>query len=629
MGEDYELVEEIRELPCPSCGSSDSLTVYIKENQEGEKKIDGICWSSCRAEDGTGFKGTKFIEENDCLNSGGFKATKKRGGSKVDHSEILEEISGYDSRGVRDRKIKKKYAEMYGMKVKYDDGGNIIEHYYPVHKEGLDEPTGYFKRSLPKQFSAIGDVKDCKLQGQELFERGGKYENQAGTKFIVVTEGFLDALAAQQMLSEYNSKYMTAVVSLPNGANPKAIAANADFLDRYENIIFAFDQDSVGKENAKKCSKVFKAGKCKIMSYSEKDPAEMLKQHGTTDKQGDRRDLITEFAQAFWNSADHRPSQILSVSDIVERAMKLPEMGLSFPWPTATEKTLGIRRGEIHIVGAAPKIGKTEHQHQMIKHMTEVHGEVVGVMSLEENPVKTLKKVAGKYAGKQFTKPPQIGNYTLEEMRSAYDLLDGKIEFYSSEGVRDAEEVLKTVRYWASKGIWFFIIDPLTALVAEHSSGEANDILNSFMSKAASMAMELDITFFLYSHVNPVKNGKPHDQGGDVLSSQFTGSRAMEKWAHYGWGIQRDRTEKDARLRNTARVTMLFDREYGEYCEYFAYYNNQTNDWSECSDPESEDSFDTEMFGETPPIEDFDEEPVELKSSEMEEPPFEADEPLY
>lgn len=235
-------------------------------------------------------------------------------------------------------------------------------------------------------------------------------------------------------------------------------------------------------------------------------------------------------------------------------------------------------------------ITKTEHQHQLIKHMTDVHGETVGVMSLEENPVKTLKKVAGKYAGKQFTKPPEIGGYTMEEMRQAFSLLENKMEFYSSDGVRDYQEILDTVRYWASKGIWFFIIDPLTALVAEHSSGEANDILNSFMSKAASMAMELQITFFMYSHVNPVRSGLSHDCGGDVLSSQFTGSRAMEKWAHYGWGIQRDRTEKDEVKRNTARITMLFDREFGEYCEYYAFYDKYTNDWSEIEVAEEDTS---------------------------------------
>ena len=65
------------------------------------------------------------------------------------------------------------------------------------------------------------------------------------------------------------------------------------------------------------------------------------------------------------------------------------------------------------------------------------------------------------------------------------------------------------------------------------------------------------------------------------MSSQFTGSRAMEKWAHYGWGISRNRNEPDPALRNTATVSLLFDREFGEWCEYRCFYDSETNDWRE------------------------------------------------
>jgi twinkle protein len=302
--------------------------------------------------------------------------------------------------------------------------------------------------------------------------------------------------------------------------------------------------------------------------------------------------------KSIWNAEAWKPSQVLTVEDIYQQALKKPEMGLSFPWESATKASLGIRRGEIHIVGAAPKIGKTEHQHALLRHMIEVHGVKPGVMSLEEHPVKTLKKVAGKLVGQQFTKPQEVAGWTDEQYLAGLDYCNGKLEFYSSEGVRDYEEILQTIRYWAACGLWFFIIDPLTALVAEHDSSSANDILNEFMSKAASMAMELNITFFMYSHVNPVKTGKPHDQGGEILSSQFTGSRAMEKWAHYGWGIMRDRSIKDPILRNTARVKMLFDREFGEYCEYHTFYDNIANSWEEVAEPSEEGGFSNEELEE-------------------------------
>lgn len=477
------------------------------------------------------------------------------------------------SRGLKARGISSSTCSKFGYGIGRDFNDK------PIHICDVRTDSGSLVaqkvRTKDKDFWVNGSLKERPLIGMHLWNGGRK---------LVITEGEIDMLSYAELT---NCKYP--VVSLPNGAAnaKKTLAANLKYLEKFDEVILMFDMDEPGQLAAVSCMPLMNPGKLKVAKLPLKDANECL-----------LADEGQAVVNAIWNAEAYRPSQIVTVDDIIEKAKKMPEMGLSFPWDTATTITLGIRRAEIHIVGAAPKIGKTEHQHQLIKHMTEVHGVKPGVMSLEENPVKTLKKVAGKYVGKQFTKPPEVGGYTQEELDSALENMRGKLEFYSSDGVRDYEEILTTVRYWASQGIWFFIIDPLTALVAEHDSSSANDILNEFMSKAASLAMELNITFFMYSHVNPVKTGKPHDQGGDVLSSQFTGSRAMEKWAHYGWGVQRDRTEKDPIKRNTARVTLLFDREFGEYCEYYAFYDNQTNDWSECPEPTEASGFsdETEEF---------------------------------
>lgn len=352
-----ELIERYDEIPCPTCNSSDSMTIYKKRYLDGdcEEFYDGLCWSTCRAESGSGYKSNNFIAENKCLDVDVSRLKTTKNNSK-DQTSLVEEIKGYDSRGVKERKILKKFANMYDMKVGYDqETGEIDTHYYPVTKKGKGV-TGYCVRTLPKSFMTVGDVKDGQLQGQHLFEKGGKYYGNINHKFIIITEGFLDTLAAQQMLQQHNPKYLTPVVSLPLGANLRAVSNNADFLDKFETILLAFDQDEAGLLNAQKCSQIFEKGKCKIMTYSLKDPCEMLKRDGEKTDTG-KRDTVKEFASKMWSAVEHKPSQILTVDDIFERAMKIPEMGLSFPWVTATEKTLGIRKAEIHIVGAAPKIG--------------------------------------------------------------------------------------------------------------------------------------------------------------------------------------------------------------------------------------------------------------------------------
>jgi twinkle protein len=582
-------------MPCPldGCNSSDAVSIYHK-TEGGISVYDGHCFSC------GGYIKPSLVEEyydNDFTTY-----RRKRFVMTDDIMEQVESVLELPIKGWRERKLTTATCEKYGVRTELDDEGEVSKRYYPstesgalvgwhVRNDKIKQAKKKDKSVEGAAFFAIGKVKaETQLFGQDKFAKGGRY--------LVITGGEEDALAVYQVLKKDN--YETPVIS-PTVGESSALAQirykdNYDFINSFSKIVLMFDNDKVGKEAAIAVSKIFGSSKVVVADLIYKDPCEyMTKPNG-----------VQALRSAFWDAMPKKPSQVLTVDDIYERAMKLPEMGLSFPWTSATKATLGIRAGEIHIVGAAPKIGKTEHQHQLIKHMTEVHNLKVGVMSLEENPVKTLKKVAGKYAKKQFTKPPEVAGYTLEQMAESFALLREKMEFYSSDGVRDADEILETVRYWHAQGIWFFIIDPLTALVAEHSGGEANDILNKFMSKAASMCMELGVTFFMYSHVNPVKSGIAHDQGGDVLSSQFTGSRAMEKWAHYGWGIQRDRTEKDPKKRNTARVTMLFDREFGEYCEYYAYYDSLENDWSEVEHPEGEDEglFSQEMEDYTVMVED-------------------------
>jgi len=536
----------IEHTPCSRCGSSDANALYSDGHE--------YCFSCGHHKAAS--KADAAQGEAAASTAGIYQMNSK--------SKPFQPVLG-DIRGLKARGITEETCKFFGYQVgTYNNQPVQIANYRDKDREIVGQKL----RFPGKDFIANGKISKT-LFGQHLWSKGGR--------MLVITEGEIDCMTVSQI---QGNKYP--VVSVPTGASgaKRALMEQRDWVLSFEKIILMFDNDEPGRKAAQECAPLFPPGKCFVAELPLKDPNDMLKENRGK-----------EVINAIWNAEAYKPSQIVTVDDIYEKALSLPEMGLSLPWDSATKATLGIRKGEIHIVGAAPKIGKTEHQHQLIKHMTDVHGETVGVMSLEENPVKTLKKVAGKYAGKQFTKPPEVGGYTMDELRSSLDLLRSKIEFYSSDGVRDADEILNTVRFWAAKGIWFFIIDPLTALVAEHDTSSANDILNAFMSKAASMAMELQITFFMYSHVNPVKSGKPHDQGGDVLSSQFTGSRAMEKWAHYGWGIQRDRTEKDPIKRNTARVTMLFDREFGEYCEYYAFYNNETNDWSECPPPDEGQQF--------------------------------------
>ena len=118
-----------------------------------------------------------------------------------------------------------------------------------------------------KQFSILGSTSNSGLFGQQLFNGG---------KFVTITEGEVDAMSVYQMLG---SKYP--VVSIKNGVASalKDIKHSYNWLDKFDNIVINFDNDSVGREASQKVAELFQPGKVKIVKLSEsyKDANDLLR----------------------------------------------------------------------------------------------------------------------------------------------------------------------------------------------------------------------------------------------------------------------------------------------------------------------------------------------------------------
>lgn len=483
--------------------------------------------------------------------------------------KILQEESTVQE--IKERGLSKKTCEHFGVRVTLSeaDGQTQTSVCFPEYKKiGL---SGYKVRYPSKHFGKKGITKEC------LFFGSNSCPNSGNKLFI--TEGEYDAMALYQVLWEKSKpewRDSIAVVSLATGSTTaaKEMARNKELISKFKEIILVFDQDEAGEKAVKDVQKALGREKVKSAKLSLNDPNAML--------------LAGKKLELWKNSvfADvPPPAGIVRVEDLYDMALVKPEMGLSFPWPTLTKLTFGIRRGAAYVVGAAPKIGKTDFEYELIAHLIKEHGESVALYDLETHPAKTLKRIAGKMMGQVFHKPDV--EYDDEALKEGMDTLKSKIEFYDHSGSRDWDDIKGTIRQQAAQGTWLFIIDPLTALISRFSSSEANDKLNEICTDIAEMCTELQITFFLFSHVNPASGGKSHDEGGRVKSSQFTGSRAMEKWTHYGIGIERDRLNEDEEIRNTSTHRLLYDRDFGEGGSYECRYDRDTGVYGEA--PQYED----------------------------------------
>lgn len=534
----------VQHIGCEKCGSSDALAVYRQENG----LFDGYCFS-CGAYTNSPYGET---QEQD----------RKRRIEEDKALTTLEEIEKLPSNGDASRSLTPESMKHFGVKTEMStvDGYTVVAHYYPTTKRG--HIVGYKKRICStKDFLAVGDIKAPELFGQAL-------ATKLNNKRLYITEGECDAIALFQALKDHAKgteweSMVPSVVSITNGsqAAAKDIGRNLDFVRKHDQVILCFDQDEAGDTAVQAVAKLI-PGVC-VVSLTEKDANDML-------MKGKTQQLAKA---ALFGYKKFKPKAVVSVEDVWDRATKPIEMGLSWPWPTVTKLTYGVRRRCIYGFGAGVGIGKTELFHEIQAHFLKAHKKKVGLMMFEEDAGRTLKALSEKMYNKPFTVPN--GDYTQKELEDAISSLKDKVLLYDTRVGKDWDEIKAAIRYMCvGEGIEEIFLDHLTALTAHLSASEANDHLNHIMSELSELVNELDCTIFYCSHLNPPSGGDSHERGGKVLESQFTSSRAAIKWSHYLFGLERN---KDPALpeeeRNLSRLVLLKDRENGNVGEIKLYYN--------------------------------------------------------
>ncbi len=543
----------VEKISCPKCGSGDGLQVF-EDDETG--KIDGFCYA--------------------CNKYFAHPYGKEVAHEDVERKERTTKVEVVDprklpTRGLTDRSVDEQVAALYDVRVELSesDGTTIEKSYYPDTKEG--EVCGWEVRDhINKNFRAIGDRKGA----LDLWGTAVAKKNKSRKLFV--TEGRLDTLSVYQSLTDNASAkwrhLKPSVVSLTRGITGavKDFMNNREFIESFDEVILVFDNDKAGQKGVKEVTKVFPLAKSVELPL--KDANDMMMEG--------RSEELNKLL--LWGAQEVRQGTVLDVADFIEDALVRPTMGIQTPWDTVTRLTYGFRPHTIHIVGAAPKIGKSDHEYQIIHHLAYRMGQKVGVFDLENPPQKTAKKIASKESGVDFTRPDAV--YDDDDLRERLMELSGVVKFYDRGASRDWGDIRGAMEEMhLLDGINFFTLDPITALISRFSASEANDALNEICTDMADFVHKFPVTLINYSHVNPKQKGaKAHEDGARVLSSEFTGSRAMEKWFHYGWGIRRNRSpDCPIEEQNISYVDLLFDRDFGNSGTAKLYFNKDNMSYLE------------------------------------------------
>ena len=500
---------------CDSCGSSDANAFY----DDGHS----FCFS-CN----THKQGEPTVS-NVTLTSGG------------ELDRLIRVWNSKQASSIPDRSLTTGTSAKYGVKV----DGNV--QMYPYFAEGIPDPVGFKLRTVsPKGFRSVGDIKSAGLFGQQRF---GNYEQNR----IVITEGELDALAADQM---FGSK--TAVVSLKGGAAAagRDVKASYNFLDGFKEIVFCPDADSAGQDAIAKIADVF-AGKLRIMKLDPevgKDACDYLK-----------KGKVEEFTKAFFSAAAFVPDGIISKADLWDRlnAERPAAMG-DYPWEALNKLTYGFRPTELITICAGSGLGKSSILRELVMHVKNTTEHKIGCLFMEESVERTAEGFMGVDLSTPVHLPTSSVKRGSQEYKDSFDRVFGDDRLMIMDASFDTgatvDQVVARVRYMAKAlDCKVIILDHISILVSGGQHGDERKALDEIMTKLRSLTQDTGITLFAVSHLKRPE-GKGHEEGAVTSVAQLRGSASIAQLSDFVLGLERNGQAECPTERNTTTLRVLKNR---------------------------------------------------------------------
>lgn len=537
-------------IRCPdveNCGSSDAYS--IQDNGWGK------CFSCGKRYP------PEFNNNNDKENTIE-KAISKSGKNKPNSFHPITDVF----RAWPERGLSKETIQTYKVHVgqendnfaarcpRFDENGNHVGNKV---RTGADKSNR--KDNPPFYFEGKKSIMEP-LFGMSVFEPGS-------AKFITVTEGYEDAMAVHQMTG---GKYPAVSVDGASSA-PDDVKAAFEYLNSFDTIVFAFDNDEPGRKAAKAAAAIgFPLHKVKLLNLR---------------KYKDANDyLVNKEAEAFtrewWNAPTYKPDGLKLGSDIWNEIIERKDhFTVAYPFTDINKLTYGIRLSELVIVTADTGVGKTSFlkhiEHKLLtdeKVKEQNYG--VGFLHFEEPNGDTALGLLSIHNSVPYHIPDV--ERPKEALRKAYDELlnNNRVVIWDHFGSNSVDAVLSKIRHMAALGCKYIVLDHLSIVVSDQSGDERKQ-LDEIATKIKTLCMELDIAVIAVIHTN--------------RQGQIRGTAGVEQLANIVLRLDRNKTDDDEWRRNITKITV----EKNRFCGYtgpssYLWYNKDTGRLSELEDEEKQ-----------------------------------------
>ena len=530
---------------CPECGHRDCLGI----NEDGSAKCFS-CGIYIRSDQRVHQPSPRLVKDSTTIKEGEVNALSDRG-------------------------ISLNTAKKYGVKSLVSSSGEVLRHFYPYFNGS--EEVAYKTRVVDgKGFLSAGPISECGLFGQQIVgDKGGKY--------LTITEGECDAMAAYELLG---SKWPVISIKTGTAGAERDVKNQLEFLDKFENIIICFDADKPGQTAAKQVARLLKPNRAKILVMPDgfKDANDMLRQN-----------KYASFVDAWWNAKTYTPSGVLNVTQNKDKFHnRVKKESIPYPWDGLNKKLEGLRQGELITLAGGTGLGKSSVTRELEHWLLKETKDNVGVVALEEDWTRTVDGILSIEANARLHIDSVREQFSEEEIDILFDdmFVDNnnkdRLWVHAHFGSNDIDGIFSKLRYMiiGCECKWV-VIDHLHMMVSATLEGDERRSIDSIMTRLRSLAEETGAGLILVSHLRRIDGNKGHEKGVETDLSHLRGSQSISQLSDCVITLERNQQADDPTTASTTRVRVLKSRYTGDVgIATYLFYDKDTGRLKEIDEPD-------------------------------------------
>lgn len=503
--------------------------------------------------------------------------------------ETIEDVLKLKCLAVPHRSLSKEDAEYNGIRSAVNESGKPVATYFPYYNKNK-ELIGFKKRdwTVPKEdkrhFGLVGTIKaNCLLFGQPEVERDVGNQRRK----LVIVEGEEEVPAMRRAMLEtlkgtkYEGKIQPCVVSLSLGTASAAevIAHNLEFVESFESIVLAFDNDQATPAELAKGIMKGKEAKEDVAGLLLSDNIYTIK-HPNGCK--DARECIEKGyakelgAQVAFHLEKYSPEKIMSGDDVdIEDLIKpLREGHYIQRYPKLMEKLHGLRTGnELITYTAFSGVGKSTLNREIAWELVAAKYKV-GFIFLEEPVVKTQQSLIALELGVRLPdfrqNPLAVATRTDIEAAKNKVISNGRTYFLNHFGSMKVDKLMQQIKYLHHIcGCEHIFIDHISMVVAGLETNNERKDIDMLYEELAAFMTNNNVTIHAVCHLKRVEDNQPKLKDGEepkaywrqVKKEMLRGSSGIEQMSSCIIALENEVLPDETRGR--VRTKILKDREWG------------------------------------------------------------------